>query len=692
MCLGYFFSADPMHFDGSDDTRGSVRIVRGTLDSHLAIDRTAAEAIHLLPPRSSGAALLQGGNDANNSLYGVLNQCKTKMGSRTLEVWLRQPLTDLEAIMRRQNAVAKLFDESIGRDRLREEGLASLRGMDLDKLARRLTAYGRAKANDTPLGSTSKALESLYQVHQLANTCLPPLLEVLEELTGNDEQQDEENDCILNLAYQGLNKKCFELEKASDLAEKVIDFDEAPRNFLVNSTLNSELCDLKADLDGVQEELEALHADMNSQWEEIKGKSDQVKLEDVAEKGNTSCVWQFRLADSNAIKLLSTELNQDVKVSKILKNGVWFTTKELDQLGSKKKGLMEDYQDKQRAIVVNCMSVAATFVPVIERCSVLLAQLDVIASLAHVAAYSSNGYCRPQLTDGEEVGLGIELKEARHPCVELQDDMNFIANDFNLVFGSSSFQLVTGPNMGGKSTYIRSLAAIVTMAQIGSFVPCSAAKINIIHHLLARVGAGDAQDRGISTFMAEMLESSSILRTATKRSLIIIDELGRGTSTFDGYGLAKAISEHIVQKIGCITVFATHFHELTALEGQEASVVNCHVSAHSDRQDGLTFLYEVRPGPCLESFGIAVAEMANMPPSVVNEAKRKARLLENFDYRKRVKSSDEENECGDNESSETVSAAMECLHKFRKMPVGEMNEDEMKSQLLPLLQQYLAKE
>lgn len=637
----------------SDATLRTCQLSQGTLTSHLVLDRTAAETIHLLPPPHAGAATVTGGHKSNNSLYGILNHCKTAMGSRELMIWLRQPLIDLETICNRQNAVAMLLDDSLGRDRLRDEGLAGMAGVDLDKLGASLAPQGGG------------ALETLYKMYLLATQQIPILVDSLKDLVSDEES-------MLFASVIGLERCLAELNgptKLTGLAETILDMDRAPQEFLIKSTFDDRLGELAQELQQVADDMEDCHANMTQTWQSVSGQSNQVRLED------TDNGLQFRLPDSNSIKILQSSLGNQVTVTKVLKNGTHFVTKELTQLGNHKRSLMDEYESVQRSVVDHCMQTASTYVPILERLSTLVSELDILASLAHVASYNSNGYCKPELTDSDDDGLGIELKQARHPCVELQEGVDFIPNDISLIFGESSFLLVTGPNMGGKSTYIRSLGAIVTMAQIGSYVPCTSARINIVHHILARVGAGDAQDRGISTFMAEMLESSSILNKATKRSLIIIDELGRGTSTYDGYGLASAISEYILERVGCMTVFATHFHELTPLEHDYKQVKNCHVSAITT-EAGLSFLYEVKEGPCLESFGIQVAEMAHVPKSVILDAKRRARELEKFEYRKKRR----ELTSGNDDKDESVLRA-----KFKALPFATMTVEEKRRALQKLV-------
>ena len=535
--LSYLILQENLQSNSED---GEYEILSGDLTSHLTLDRTAMECINLLPTRHAGISnVVVGGSQSNNSIFGVLNQCKTRMGIRMLELWLRQPCVDYNTIMYRQSAVHKMVEEDgLGRDRLRDEGLGGMRGVDVDGLCSKLAAF----VDTANIGGTRKALECLYRLHLFADSQLPVLLECLADLaipngSGNENAEHDNSDnagekaCnngALSTLHAGLMRVMNELAKSVSLVECILDFDAAPREFLVKGSFSDELQEIREELDGIEQEKEAILDEMNKVWEDLTGKHGQIRLEDTDSNSNTSCVWQFRVPDTNATKLLNGELADEVTVHRILKNGVYFSNKELQQLGAKKCDLLVDYDNNQREIVKNAMGVAVTYIPVLERASELIAELDVLASFAHVAAFSPHGYCRPVMTDNDDddIRSGIELKEARHPCVELQDNIDFIPNDFDLIQGESSFCLITGPNMGGKSTYIRSLGAIIIMAQIGSYVPCTSAKINIVHHLLARVGAGDVQDRGISTFMAEMLETSSILRTATKRSLIIVDELG----------------------------------------------------------------------------------------------------------------------------------------------------------------------
>jgi len=617
------------------DCDGAHAYVPGRLGSHLQLDRTAAAAINLFPPP------LRDGGNAHGSVFGVLDRTVSKkMGRRTLGRWLRQPSVDLGVIVPRLDAVQYLLEDPEGTavaEALRDHALRAL--PDIEALAGRFAGNASGKRRCT--------LKHLYEAYLLASQGLPNLVDALDPAGAGREALEAEraggaaaSAFPLGTQLAAVETAVGDMENLVKLVKEVLDMEAAPKVFRVKPSFDEELEELGETLDRHEADIVDIHAEMDAVWAEREGRgTGQVKLEvDPETQGSMAASggYQFRLIDSNNEKILRTFDMEGLDVHRILKNGVYFSTKALREAAWARRDAAEEYAAASRRVLEQACEVVLTFVPVMEGAAAAAGELDVLQGFAEAARGGrGGGYCRPTMTDEDGDGHGIELVGARHPCVELQDDIDFIPNDYKLLRGSSSFVLVTGPNMGGKSTYIRALGSIVAMAQVGSFVPATTARINVVDRILCRVGAGDLQQQGISTFMAEMLESSSILNAATPRSLIIVDELGRGTSTFDGYGLAWAISKYIVDTLGCPTLFATHFHELTALAETEPCVRNCHVGAY--REEGsneLTFLYNVEDGPCLESFGIQVAEMARVPRIVIEDAKRKAKELENFEYKK----------------------------------------------------------
>ncbi|KAG1859584.1 DNA mismatch repair protein [Suillus subalutaceus] len=570
---------------------GAYKLRTHDLARYMRLDASALRALNLIDAPGSAGSI-----NKHATLLGLLNKCKTAQGTRLLGTWLKQPLINLHEIRKRQDLVETFVDDGSSRRTLQDDYLKLM--PDLHRLSKRFK-------------KSIASLEDVVRAYQVVLK-LPGLLEALEGVQYEHEEHKELIDEVYIKPFQTVNDN---LVKYGEMVESTLDLEELENhNYAIKPDYDERLQALADKLVEIRDGLDAEHR--------ATGKDLDLDLEKKLHLENSQNYgYCFRLTKNDAKAIMRNSKYIELGT---VKSGVYFTTKKLKALSTDHQETTHEYQRTQSGLVKEVVSIASTYTPVLENLDHIIAHLDVILSFAHVSVNAPEPYVKPKVL---EKGYGLILRDARHPCLEVQDDISFIPNDVEMVKGEGEFQIITGPNMGGKSTYIRQVGVIALMAQTGCFVPCSEATLPIFDSVLCRVGAGDSQLKGVSTFMAEMLETASILRSATQDSLIIIDELGRGTSTYDGFGLAWSISEHIASNIRAFCLFATHFHELTALDQELPHVKNLHVVAHVNQEDAsaprerdITLLYKVEPGVSDQSFGIHVAQLANFPENVVKHS------------------------------------------------------------------------
>ena len=518
------------------------------------------------------------------SLLWVLDKTRTAMGARTLRSFVEQPLIERTEIEERYDAIDEFNTNAITREEIREY-LNPV--YDLERLITRVT-YQTANPRDL--------IAFCNSIHML-----PPIKTLMSDFQSP----------LLKRLYEQLDT----LDELYELIERSI-AEEPPLTLhdggILKEGYNEEVDRLrKAKTDG-----KSWLADLEAKEREKTG------IKNLKIKYNK--VFGYYLEVTNSFK----DMVPDYFTRKqTLANAERFITPELKELedvilGAEDKLIVLEYE-----LFREVRQKVADEVVRIQKTAKAVAQIDVFASLATVA--EQNNYCRPKLN---EKGL-IDIKDGRHPVVErmIQNEM-FVANDTYLDNGSNRVSIITGPNMAGKSTYMRQSALIVLMAQIGSFVPAKSAKIGIVDRIFTRVGASDDLASGQSTFMVEMSEVANILRNATSNSLLILDEIGRGTSTFDGLSIAWAVVEYISNPrlLGAKTLFATHYHELTELEGKLNSVNN-YCIAVKEKGDDIVFLRKIVKGGADKSYGIQVAKLAGVPDNVIERAKEIVEELSNND-------------------------------------------------------------
>ena len=524
------------------------------------------------------------------SLLWVLDKTKTAMGARTLRKYVEQPLIDKKSIVKRLDAVAELKDNAICREEIREY-LNPV--YDLERLVGKIT-YQSANPRDLIAFQSSLSM-------------LPSVKCILKDMESD----------LLKEIYEELDP----LEELCDLVGRAIQ-EEPPLAMKEGGIIK----------DGYNEEVDRLRkaksegknwlADLETREREKTG------IKNLRIRYNK--VFGYYLEVTNSFK----DLVPDYYTRKqTLANAERYIIPELKELEDTILGAEDKLCALENELYCEVRNTIAAELTRIQRTAKAVAKLDVIASLALVA--ERNNYVRPKIN---EKGV-IDIRDGRHPVVEkmIPNDM-FIANDTYLDDKKQRISIITGPNMAGKSTYMRQAALIVLMAQLGSFVPASSANIGLVDRIFTRVGASDDLASGQSTFMVEMNEVANILRNATSKSLLILDEIGRGTSTFDGLSIAWAVVEYISNSklLGAKTLFATHYHELTELEGK-ISNVNNYCIAVKENGDDIVFLRKIVKGGADKSYGIQVAKLAGVPDPVINRAKEIVEELVTADITGKVK-------------------------------------------------------
>ena len=517
----------------------------------------------------------------NHSLIWLLDKTKTAMGSRLLKNFIENPLVDKNEIERRYDCIEKLLEEFILTNDL-EKYLLEV--YDLERLSGRI-AFGSANARD---------------MLQLKNSLkvLPNIKDILTKIDFYKNIED------LNELYELLDKSIYENPPMT-----------IKEGYIIKEGYNSELDELKDLRKGGKDFVAKFE---NEEKERTGIKNLKVGYNKVfgyyieISKGNINLV-----KDEYGYERKQTLSNCERYISPILKE------KENLILNAEEKIIDLEYQ-----LFVEIRDKVKEYIPRLQSISKVISEIDCLQAFANVS--SSNNYVRPKLVN-ERV---IKLIDDRHPVVEQVIDSEYVPNDI-IMDSNTNILLITGPNMAGKSTYMRQLAITVIMAQIGCFVPASEATLPIFDAIFTRIGASDDLVSGESTFMVEMNEANNAISNATSNSLVLFDELGRGTATFDGMALAQSIIEYIHDNIKCKTLFSTHYHELTDLENNLKNLKNIHVSAVED--DGnITFLHKIKNGSIDKSYGIHVAKLANLPDSLIKRANQILNVYENKEKKRDV--------------------------------------------------------